>query len=111
MDQHAEALFAVSDALSRRSRRKRTRKWRATGFALKTRAYQGEHSQRVTRPNVIAILPGSDPQVAEQYVVQSRTWITSASRRPRTTSAGDDRIYNGVLDNAAGVATLLEVRA
>lgn len=85
---------------------------RPKGFALKTRIRIQSQSvtQRVTSPNVVAILPGSDPTLKAQYVVLSahldHIGVTPAK-------AGDkpdkDRINNGALDNAAGVATMLEV--
>jgi hypothetical protein len=62
--------------------------------------------QDFTSPEVVAILPGSDPGVAREHVV-----LTShldhlgmvAGARP-----GEDAIYNGAIDNAGGVATMIE---
>lgn len=54
--------------------------------------------------NVIGIVPGADPQLQSQYVVLTAHYDHLGMR-----AAGDgDAIYNGALDNAAGVAVLLE---
>ena len=85
---------------------------RPKGFALKTRIrIQSESvTKRVTSPNVVAILPGSDPKLKDEYVVLSahldHIGILPANPDDKP---GIDRINNGALDNAAGVATMLEV--
>jgi Zn-dependent M28 family amino/carboxypeptidase len=82
------------------------------GFALHTRVrIQIEStSQRVTSPNVVGILPGSDPKLAAQYVVLSGHLDHLGIKNVDANDQPDaDHIYNGALDNAAGVATLLEV--
>ena len=60
----------------------------------------------VTSPNVIGMLPGSDPEQADEYVllVAHLDHVGyKANAKP-----GEDNIHNGALDNAAGVATMLE---
>jgi hypothetical protein len=59
----------------------------------------------VTSPNILARLPGSDLAVTDQLALLS-AHLDHLGIRPGT---GGDRIYNGALDNASGVATLLEV--
>jgi hypothetical protein len=54
--------------------------------------------------NVIGVLPGSDPMLANQHVVVSAHLDGYGLGEPW----GRDRIYNGAFDNAAYVATLLE---
>ena len=82
------------------------------GFALNTRVrIQSEGvARRVTSPNVIGILPGADPVLASEYVVLSAhlDHLGTAPERPGD-KPDTDRIYNGALDNAAGIATMLEV--
>lgn len=81
------------------------------GFALRTslRIHSQGDSTRVTSPNVIGILPGSDPQLASQYVVLSAhlDHLGISAKDPEHPDA--DLINNGALDNASGVATMLEV--
>jgi Peptidase family M28/PA domain len=81
------------------------------GFPLKTSIRIRSHgeSARVTSPNVIGVLPGSDPRLASQYVVLSAhlDHIGISAKDPAHPDA--DLINNGALDNATGVATMLEV--
>jgi Zn-dependent M28 family amino/carboxypeptidase len=58
--------------------------------------------------NVGGVLPGSDPQRAEQVVVFTahHDHIGTADANADT---GDDRIYNGAVDNGAGVAQVLSI--
>jgi len=55
--------------------------------------------------NVLAVLPGSDPSVANEYVLLMAHLDHIGIR---ATGEGD-RINNGAMDNATGIATLLEV--
>jgi Zn-dependent M28 family amino/carboxypeptidase len=61
--------------------------------------------RNVDSRNVAALLPGSDPKVANELVVYSSHW-DHLGRDPRLTG---DQIYNGAADNAAGAAVLLEI--
>ncbi|MEJ0084179.1 MAG: M28 family metallopeptidase [Pseudomonadota bacterium] len=109
----AEAVFADSGHTFAAIRKEADKKLASPrGFALKTRVQirSVSTSERVTSPNVIAILPGSDSKLASQYVVLS----AHLDHLGIKVVAGDDKtdgdhIYNGALDNAAGIATLLEV--
>jgi Zn-dependent M28 family amino/carboxypeptidase len=60
--------------------------------------------------NVAARLEGSDPTLATETVVLSAhlDHVGLSEAKP-TDKAGADRIHNGALDNASGVATTLEV--
>ncbi|MGK6320799.1 M28 family metallopeptidase [Sphingomonas sp. DT-204] len=85
---------------------------RPKGFALRTSARIEATSaiERVTSPNVAATLPGSDPKLANEYVVLSAHLDHIGVLPTRPGDAPDkDRINNGALDNAAGIATMLEV--
>jgi hypothetical protein len=85
---------------------------RPKGFALRTRVrIQNESvTRRVTSPNVVAILPGSDPKLKDEYVVLSAhlDHLGLVAAKPGD-KPGTDLINNGALDNAAGVATMIEV--
>ena len=59
-----------------------------------------------TAPNVIAILRGSDPELADEYVVFSAHMDHVGVGRP---NAAGDSIYNGADDDASGTAALIEV--
>ena len=55
--------------------------------------------------NVIAVLPGSDPKLAAEYVVLSAHLDGYGVGTP----VRGDAIYNGAFDNASGVASLIEL--
>ena len=57
--------------------------------------------------NVLAVLPGSDPELADEYVMlmAHHDHIGIAPQR----DASGDAIYNGAIDNASGIATLLSI--
>jgi Zn-dependent M28 family amino/carboxypeptidase len=55
--------------------------------------------------NVVAVLPGSDPTKKNDYVVYTAHW----DHMGRDTTLKGDQIFNGALDNASGVAQLLEI--
>jgi len=57
-------------------------------------------------PNVVAVLPGSDPALRNEYVVLSAHFDHVGVGRP---DAEGDSIYNGADDNASGTAALLEL--
>ncbi|HET9474971.1 MAG TPA: M28 family metallopeptidase [Steroidobacteraceae bacterium] len=112
-DPAAEALFAGS-ARTLADIRLEADKTRGMprGFALKTRVRLQSTSSwtRVTSPNVIGILPGADASLAREYIVLS-AHLDHLGIKGVGNSAGSsagDRIYNGALDNAAGIAALLE---
>lgn len=56
-------------------------------------------------PNIIGVLPGSDPALRGEYVVLSAHFDHVGVGRP----VNGDSIYNGADDNASGTAGLLEV--
>jgi Zn-dependent M28 family amino/carboxypeptidase len=62
--------------------------------------------KRVDAPNVAAILPGRDPKLKDEYVVFSAHWDHLGIGAPDKTG---DTIYNGALDNATGVASVIEI--
>jgi len=60
-------------------------------------------TQSVTSDNVAGVLPGTDPVLKDEYVVIS----AHLDHLGVGTMAGD-AIHNGAMDNASGVATLIE---
>jgi hypothetical protein len=57
-------------------------------------------------PNVVAILPGSDPALRDSYVVLSAHFDHVGVGRP---DEQGDSIFNGADDNASGTSGLLEI--
>ncbi len=80
-----------------------------SGFALNASAHI-RHRSKVAEPfespNVLGVIEGSDPYLKQEYVVLSahldHVGVTPSAK-------GDDKINNGALDNASGVAVMLEV--
>jgi hypothetical protein len=58
-------------------------------------------------PNVAALLPGNDARLKDEYVVFSAHLDHLGVGEP----INGDSIYNGAMDNAAGVASLLDTAA
>lgn len=75
---------------------------------LKLKSLLSFHNQvkRVEAPNVAAILPGRDPRLRNEYVVYSAHWDHLGIGAP---NARGDNIYNGAVDNASGVGSVLEI--
>ncbi len=72
-----------------------------TGIALENRV------ERTGTANVLGLLEGSDPELANEVVI-----FTAHHDHLGTdadAAAGEDAIYNGALDNAAGVAEVLAI--
>jgi hypothetical protein len=63
-------------------------------------------SETHTPPNVVAMLPGSDPEFRDSYVVLTAHFDHVGFGAPDATG---DSIYNGADDNASGTAGVLEI--
>jgi len=61
--------------------------------------------ESVTSPNLIARLQGRDPNLAKEYVVVS----AHLDHLGIGAAINGDRIYNGAMDDASGVATVLDI--
>ena len=75
-------------------------------FALNkkvTASVVGEHSQ-VESPNIVGVLKGSDPVLSKEYVIVSAHLDHLGVGAP----IKGKTIYNGAMDDASGVASVLE---
>jgi Zn-dependent M28 family amino/carboxypeptidase len=61
----------------------------------------------VVSQNVVALLAGSDPKLKNEYVVFTAHLDHVGIGKP----INGDSIYNGAMDNASGIATMLDVAA
>jgi len=68
-------------------------------------ARKTEHSS-IESPNVIGVVRGTDPLLADEYVVFSAHLDHAGIGEP--VEGGTDKIFNGAYDNAMGVALMLE---
>jgi len=57
-----------------------------------------------TSPNVVGIVRGTDPALADEYVVYS----AHLDHDGIGTAVDDDKIYNGAYDNAMGISLMIE---
>jgi len=60
--------------------------------------------ESITSPNIIGILRGSDPELADEYVV----FTAHLDHVGTGVAVNGDTIYNGMYDNAMGTALLIE---
>jgi Zn-dependent M28 family amino/carboxypeptidase len=76
-------------------------------FALPStlRARVTLETETIESDNVAALLPGSDPKLGAEHVVLTAHLDHVGEGAP----VSGDRIYNGAMDNASGIATLIEV--
>jgi Zn-dependent M28 family amino/carboxypeptidase len=107
-DTAAAALFAGAPRSFADVRAEVDRGMAPKGFALKTSLRLERQSKwsTIRSPEVIGLLPGSDPRLKDEYVILMGHLDHLGMRR--NGKPGEDVIYNGALDNAAGVATMLE---
>lgn len=85
---------------------------RPKGFNLAStiRIFGQSKTEAVTSPNIVAMLPGSDPVLSKEVIVLSGHLDHLGVRAAKPGDAdATDRIFNGAMDNAAGSATTLEV--
>ncbi len=68
-----------------------------------TIARESEHTE-LTSPNIIGLVRGTDPELADEYVVYTAHLDHMGVREVN----GERKIYNGAYDNAIGVALMLE---
>jgi len=65
--------------------------------------------QEIYSPNVVAVLPGSDPLLANEYVVYTAHLDHIGELHGDGSEKGHtDLINNGALDNASGISVMLE---
>ncbi|MEX2527531.1 MAG: M28 family peptidase [Gemmatimonadota bacterium] len=75
-----------------------------TGFRLTARIETD--FERVQAPNVAGMIRGSDPELAQEYVVFT-SHHDHMGMNPDL--PGEDKVFNGALDNALGVAAMMGV--
>jgi len=69
------------------------------------RAHAALKREPIDSANVVGVLEGSDPRLKNEYVVMSAHLDHVGVGRP----VNGDNIYNGAMDDASGVASLIEV--
>ncbi len=77
----------------------------STALGIEVTMYCRAEHERITSPNVVGILRGRDPELANEYVVYSTHLDHLGTGAP----VDGDSIYNGLYDNALGVAVTIEI--
>ena len=102
----AREIFTMAgqdfDALKRQAL---SRDFKPVPLGLRASMALKNSMRTVDSQNVVAKLEGADPERRDEYVIYSSHWDHLGVN---PTGEGD-RINNGALDNASGVATLLEM--
>jgi Zn-dependent M28 family amino/carboxypeptidase len=74
-------------------------------LAVRIRSRAGVTRSTARCHNVVGLLPGSDPQLRDEYVVVS----AHLDHLGIGTPINGDPIYHGAIDNASGVASIIEI--
>jgi Zn-dependent M28 family amino/carboxypeptidase len=82
-----------------------TREFKPVALGLKASFAVKNALRTIDSQNVVGRLEGTDPKLKDEYVVYSAHWDHLGVGAP----VNGDKIYNGALDNASGVATVLEL--
>ncbi|HYE15022.1 MAG TPA: M28 family metallopeptidase [Pyrinomonadaceae bacterium] len=90
------------DALKRAAVRK---DFKPVALNAKLNASVKNTLREVQSNNVVGKLEGSDPKLRDEYVVYSAHW----DHLGKNEKLQGDQIYNGAIDNASGVAQVLEI--
>ncbi|HEX6183152.1 MAG TPA: M28 family metallopeptidase [Pyrinomonadaceae bacterium] len=102
----AKELFAASgqdfDALKKAAT---TKEFKPVALNAKATFHIKNTLRKIDSQNVVAKLEGSDPVLKNEYVVYSAHW----DHLGRDEKAQGDGIYNGAIDNASGIAQVLEI--
>lgn len=103
----AQALFAGARLSLKRVQDEAAKGAMPRGFPLKGRVALERHSvsERMDSANVVGMIAGSDPALAGETVMMT----AHLDHDGVDLNGTGDRIYNGAMDNAAGIATMLEV--
>lgn len=76
-------------------------------FSAALEATRESEWEEVSSRNVACVLPGSDPELRDEYVLFSGHLDHLGLKSDA--EPGEDHIYNGAYDNATGIAIMLEV--
>ena len=106
-DPAAHHLFSLAGKnLDELRKQAASRDFKPVALGLKGTIELNSEVAKVEAPNVVGILPGRDPSLKKQVVIFSGHWDHLGIGEP---DKNGDRIYNGAVDNASGVAAVLEI--
>jgi Zn-dependent M28 family amino/carboxypeptidase len=105
LDRAKATLAAAGQNFDDLKKRAISRDFRPIPLGISFSASVTNKMREVRSKNVIAKLPGQHPQRKNEYVIYTAHW-DHLGRDPRLEG---DQIFNGAMDNASGVASMLEV--
>jgi Zn-dependent M28 family amino/carboxypeptidase len=103
-DATRKLLGAAGFELDELVERAKSRDFRPVPLGITTSLALENEIGKKTTANVGGVLPGRDPELGRQVVV-----FTAHHDHLGLAEEGEDRIYNGAVDNAAGVAQVLAI--
>ena len=74
-------------------------------LAAQVRAHTSRKTEKVESRNIAGLRPGSDPVLAKEYVIVSAHLDHLGVGEP----VSGDAIFNGAMDDASGIASLIEI--
>jgi len=105
LDRAKATLAAAGQDFDALKKKAISRDFRPVPLGIQFEATITNKTREVRSRNVIAKLPGRHPQRKNEYVIYTAHW-DHLGRDPRLEG---DQIFNGAMDNASGVASMLEV--
>lgn len=105
--EHAAPLFANSDYSLDDVLAQLEEQQSPAGFELGVSATLSRESthESLRSPNVLGVIEGSDPELKDEYVIYTAHLDHLGLARDMST---DNKVFNGLLDNASGVAIMME---
>ena len=102
----AKELFAASnqdfEALKKAAQ---SRDFKPVSLPAKANFVVKNNLREIESNNVVAKIEGSDPKLKDEYIIYTAHW----DHLGRDDKRAGDQIFNGAIDNASGVAALLEI--
>jgi aminopeptidase YwaD len=109
----ADLMLKNSGSTSSQLEEKLNTERKATSFNCKTKAKikTGVDYKILQTQNVVAFIPGNDPELKNEYLVVGAHYDHLGHGGPGSGSRTPDTlaVHNGADDNASGVATILEI--
>lgn len=104
----ARRLLGESHDLDALVEQAKSRDFRPVPLGITTSLTLSNTLTRTPTANVFGTLRGSDPELADEYVIYTAHFDHLGTGEPNPADP-DDSVYNGAMDNASGVGMLLAI--
>ncbi|HEV2914142.1 MAG TPA: M28 family metallopeptidase [Pyrinomonadaceae bacterium] len=105
LDRAKELLAATGHDFEALKREAASKEFKPVALGARANFTVRNKLREVDSANVVAKIEGSDPRLRDEYLIYSAHW----DHLGRDESLKGDQIYNGAIDNASGVAWMLEI--